>query len=198
MSPEVQMQPAHLCHLPLLVPALLMMRPQACIYCFLSVPSDSRIRLKTPGTSVSSLGPWSACGWLKPLSFLIGLCPGWGFPTLCLHHCILGSKSADFTHPVGPSLLALPHGGAMVRGRRPALCTPTPLDPPPQPPGRTLGSHLSPRSPHSPARSPCVCLHLPAPLPQGWVSGSTIPPTRAAVLAPRRGHSLSVQQGSSR
>lgn len=55
---------------PFLVPALLMMRPQACIFCFLSVPSASRVRFKTPGTSVSSLGSWSACGWLKPLSFL--------------------------------------------------------------------------------------------------------------------------------
>lgn len=154
------MQPAHLCHLPLLVPALLMMRPQACIYCFLSVPSDSRIRLKTPGTSVSSLGPWSACGWLKPLSFLIGLCPGWGFPTLCLHHCILGSKSADFTHPVGPSLLALPHGGAVVRGRRPALCTPTPLDPPA--PATWSYAWLTPQSP-LPAQPSPLPLRLSAP-----------------------------------
>ena len=44
----------------------------------------------------------------------------------------------------------------------------------------------------------CVCLHLPAPLLQGWASCSTIPPTRAAVPAPRRGNSLSVHRGSSR
>lgn len=55
---------------PFLVPALLMMRPQSCIFCFLSVPSASRTRSKTPGTSVPSLGSWSACGWLKPLSLL--------------------------------------------------------------------------------------------------------------------------------
>ena len=46
--------------------------------------------------------------------------------------------------------------------QRSAACslTPTPLDPHPQPSGHKLGSHLSPRSPHSPARIP---LRLSAP-----------------------------------
>ena len=87
-----------------------------------------------------------------------------------------GSKSAVLTHPVGPSLLALPNGGAVIRGRRPAPYTPTPLDPHPQPSGHKLGSHLSPRSLHSPAWLPHVCLHLPVPLLQGWASYSTVPP----------------------
>lgn len=84
LSPDFRMWPAHQSPPSFWSLCFLRCNPRPALTASFLFTLTPVVRFKTRGTSASRLA--SACGWLKPLSFLLGLFSGWVLPILCLHH----------------------------------------------------------------------------------------------------------------